>query len=43
LQALSQQLTLPPEAILPFSSTEKIGVEEMWIALLTTFGGVTRL
>jgi len=43
LQALSQQLTLPPEAILPFSSTEKIGVEEVWDALLTAFGGVTRL
>ena len=43
MQALSQQLSLPPEAILPFSSTEKIGVEEVWDALLTAFGGVTRL
>ncbi|MDY7224764.1 ribosome biogenesis GTP-binding protein YihA/YsxC [Hyalangium rubrum] len=43
LQALAQQLSLPLEAVLPFSATEKIGVEEVWETLLKTFKGVTRL
>jgi GTP-binding protein len=43
LQALAQQLALPLEAILPFSSTEKIGVDEVWDALLETFGDATRV
>jgi GTP-binding protein len=43
LQALAQELSLPPEAILPFSATEKIGVEEVWEALLGVFGKTTRV
>jgi GTP-binding protein len=43
LQALAQELSLPLEAILPFSATEKIGVEEVWEALLGVFGKATRV
>lgn len=43
LQELSEQLELPREAILPFSATEKIGVDEVWGALLDTFGRSTRV
>jgi GTP-binding protein len=43
LQALSQQLSLPLEAILPFSAIEKIGVDEVWDALLETFGDAARV
>jgi GTP-binding protein len=43
LQALAQELSLPLEAILPFSATEKIGVEEVWDALLGVFGKATRV
>ena len=38
LKALAEELGLPLEAVLPFSSTDKIGVEEVWDALLDTFG-----
>jgi GTP-binding protein len=43
LQALAKQLDLPLEAVLPFSSTEKMGVEEVWGVLLDTFGKATRV
>ena len=43
LIALSEQLELPLEAVLPFSSTEKLGVDEMWEMLLDSLGGATRL
>jgi GTP-binding protein len=43
LQQLAEQLGLPREAVLPFSAVEKIGVEEVWGALLDTFGKATRL
>jgi GTP-binding protein len=43
LQALSKELSLPLEAILPFSSTDKIGFEEVWDALLGVVGRATRL
>ncbi len=43
LIALSEQLGLPLEAVLPFSSTEKLGVDEMWEMLLESLGGATRL
>ncbi|NVJ26303.1 MULTISPECIES: ribosome biogenesis GTP-binding protein YihA/YsxC [Myxococcus] len=43
LQELSRQVDLPMEAILPFSSTERRGVDEVWGALLDTFGKATRL
>lgn len=43
LQELSQELSLPIEAVLPFSATEKIGVEEVWEALLGVFGKATRV
>jgi GTP-binding protein len=43
MQALAQQLALPIEAVLPFSATEKIGVEEVWEALLGVFGKATRV
>jgi GTP-binding protein len=32
--ALSQQLSLPLEAVLPFSATEKLGLDEVWNTLL---------
>ena len=43
LQALAQQLSLPLEAVLAFSSTDKIGVEEVWQALLGVVGEATRV
>jgi GTP-binding protein len=43
LQALAQQLSLPLEAVLAFSSTDKIGVEEVWEALLGVVGEATRV
>lgn len=43
LQALAQELSLPREAVLAFSSTEKLGVDEVWDALLGVIGGATRL
>ena len=42
-KVLAQQLSLPQEAVLPFSSTEKLGVEEVWEALLGVFGKATRV
>jgi GTP-binding protein len=38
LKVLAEELGLPLEAVLPFSSTDKLGVEEVWDALLDTFG-----
>ncbi|EAU64089.1 GTP-binding protein [Stigmatella aurantiaca DW4/3-1] len=43
IQALAQQLDLPLEAVIAFSSVDKIGVDEVWNALLGTFGKATRL
>lgn len=43
LHQLAEQLALPREAVLAFSSVEKLGVEEVWEALLGTFGKVTRV
>lgn len=43
LHQLAEQLSLPREAVLAFSSVEKLGVEEVWEALLDTFGKVTRV
>ncbi len=43
LQALAQELSVPREVVLPFSSTDKIGVDEVWDALLGVVGGATRL
>jgi GTP-binding protein len=40
---LSKAMDLPLEVILPFSATEKIGVDEVWGALLDTFGKATRV
>ncbi|OJH38092.1 ribosome biogenesis GTP-binding protein YihA/YsxC [Cystobacter ferrugineus] len=34
LSALAEQLSLPREAVLPFSATEKLGLDEVWGALL---------
>jgi GTP-binding protein len=42
LKQLAEQLALPVEAVLPFSSTEKLGVDEVWETLLEAMGGVTR-
>jgi GTP-binding protein len=35
LNDLSEQLSLPREAILPFSATEKLGLDEVWGSLLS--------
>lgn len=43
LVELSRAMDLPLEVILPFSATEKIGVDEVWGALLDTFGKATRV
>ncbi|WAM29435.1 ribosome biogenesis GTP-binding protein YihA/YsxC [Myxococcus sp. NMCA1] len=43
LVELSKLMDLPLEVILPFSSTEKLGVDEVWGALLDTFGKSTRV
>jgi GTP-binding protein len=43
LQALAEQLSLPREAVLAFSSTDKIGVEEVWDAVLGVVGSATRV
>ncbi|MFL5343261.1 MAG: ribosome biogenesis GTP-binding protein YihA/YsxC [Hyalangium sp.] len=43
LQALAQQLSLPREAVIQFSSTDKIGVDEVWEALLGVVGSATRV
>ncbi|MBJ6764309.1 YihA family ribosome biogenesis GTP-binding protein [Myxococcaceae bacterium JPH2] len=42
LHALAEQLALPREAVMPFSSTERLGVDEVWGTLLDTFGKATR-
>jgi GTP-binding protein len=34
LSAIATRLELPPEAVVPFSATEKLGVEEVWELLL---------
>ena len=34
LNALSEELSLPREAVIAFSATEKLGVDEVWDALL---------
>jgi len=39
LLALSEQLSLPLEAVLPFSATEKLGLDEVWGALLGSLKG----
>lgn len=39
LLELATKLDLPLETILPFSSTEKIGVDELWETLLDVAGG----
>jgi len=36
LQALAEELSLPREAVLAFSATEKLGFDEVWDALLNT-------
>lgn len=36
VKQLAAELNLPPEAVLMFSATEKLGVEETWAALLST-------
>ena len=36
LQALAEELSLPREAVLAFSATEKLGLDEVWDALLNT-------
>jgi len=38
LNDLADQLSLPREAVLPFSATEKLGVDEVWDALLAATG-----
>ncbi|WP_224245257.1 ribosome biogenesis GTP-binding protein YihA/YsxC [Hyalangium gracile] len=43
LQALSQELSLPREAVMAFSSTDKLGVDEVWDALLGVIGSATRV
>jgi GTP-binding protein len=43
LHAIAQQLDLPREAVVAFSSTEKLGVEDVWGTLLDTFGKATRV
>ncbi|NVJ00868.1 ribosome biogenesis GTP-binding protein YihA/YsxC [Myxococcus sp. SDU36] len=43
LVELSKTMDLPLEVILPFSSTEKLGVDQVWGALLDTFGKSTRV
>jgi GTP-binding protein len=43
LVEISKAMELPLEVILPFSATEKLGVEEVWGALLDTFGKATRV
>ncbi|NVJ08443.1 YihA family ribosome biogenesis GTP-binding protein [Myxococcus sp. AM001] len=43
LVELSKIMDLPLEVILPFSSTEKLGVDQVWGALLDTFGKSTRV
>lgn len=39
LVALAEQLSLPREAVLPFSATEKLGQDEVWDALLGAVKG----
>ncbi|HYO67537.1 MAG TPA: YihA family ribosome biogenesis GTP-binding protein, partial [Archangium sp.] len=36
LQAISDELSLPREAVMAFSATEKLGFDEVWDALLNT-------
>ncbi len=36
LQALAEELSLPREAVMAFSATEKLGFDEVWDALLNT-------
>ena len=39
LAALAEQLSLPREAVLSFSATEKLGLDEVWEALLGSVKG----
>ncbi|MBM7115351.1 ribosome biogenesis GTP-binding protein YihA/YsxC [Archangium primigenium] len=39
LSALAEQLSLPREAVLAFSATEKMGLDEVWDALLGSVKG----
>lgn len=39
LAALAAQLGLPPSAVLGFSATEKLGVNEVWQGVLEGVGG----
>ena len=43
LHQLAEQLSLPREAVVAFSAVEKLGVDEVWEALLGTFGKSTRV
>jgi GTP-binding protein len=43
LAEIAEQLALPREAVVPFSATDKLGVDEVWEALLETFGDVSRV
>jgi GTP-binding protein len=43
LKEVVTQLALPPEAVLPFSATEREGVDEVWEALLDVCGAATRI
>jgi GTP-binding protein len=43
LLALAKELSLPPEAVLPFSATDKIGLDEVWESLLGVVGKATRI
>ena len=43
LHQLAEQLSLPREAVIAFSAVEKIGVDDVWEALLGTFGKATRV
>jgi GTP-binding protein len=38
LQQLARSLELPPAAVVPFSATEHIGIDEVWEALLDVVG-----
>ncbi|MFL5321697.1 MAG: ribosome biogenesis GTP-binding protein YihA/YsxC [Myxococcaceae bacterium] len=38
LLQLAKELEVPPEVVLPFSSVEKIGVDELWDTVLTLVG-----
>jgi GTP-binding protein len=38
IQELARNLELPPDAVVPFSATEHIGVDEVWDAVLDVVG-----